>query len=856
MKKETPRFFLASVICAAFCIGIFVWSTFSMLQQGVLASSALSDIYINAVNFQMRLHFRSIIDLKLEQVRSIVSGTPPGSVSVYGEAMRKRLAAGALLQKFTYLALYDTAGNADIITGEDVFAENNDTRDTFIRKLNSGEGYVASAVTASGRRMLLMGVPVSRAGSRGYPMRNGGTGTALVAGLPMEYIHRSLSMDLDETQLYSQIIRPDGSFVLRDVSVKENNLYDWMRAHGVFLQKSADDIVNAMKANLEKGLEHSFFMKVNGERLYVHCSPLPHSPWYLVTVMPQGSFDSIISSLWNRRIYTAVGAGLLLPLPILALFFFYSRFSRRQIAELKKARDEADRASHAKSDFLSNMSHDIRTPMNAIVGMTAVASSNPGNTAVVQDCLRKITLASRHLLGLINDILDMSKIEHGKLTLNMDDVSLRDVVDQMVGVVQPLVKAKRQQFSISIHDIITENVHSDGVRLGQVMLNLLSNALKFTPAGGSIQLRLFQEPSPRGGNFVRTHIEVQDTGKGMTPEFQKKIYEAFSREDDARVQRSEGTGLGMSIMKYIVDQMGGTIELESEVDRGTRFHITLDLNRGRSPQEKLELPGWNALVVDDDEDLCRSAAASLEDMGMHAQWTLSGKEAVEMARKHHEQGQDYHVVLLDMQMPEMTGVETAVQLRSVLGNEVPVLLMSAYDWSDVEEEARRAGISGFLSKPLFKSTLYHGLKPLAGGTDTEKTGEHGEQWKGRRILIAEDNELNWEIANALLKEHGFQMDWAENGRICTEMFQKSPEGHYDLVLMDVRMPEMDGYEATRTIRAMNRADAKTVPIFAMTADAFSEDIRQALDSGMNAHIAKPIDMKILLGLIRRHLPQR
>ena len=492
--------------------------------------------------------------------------------------------------------------------------------------------------------------------------------------------------------------------------------------------------------------------------------------------------------------------------------------------------------------------------MNAIVGMTAIAAASPENTPLVQDCLRKITLASRHLLGLINDVLDMSKIEHGKLSLNISVVSLREIIEEVVGVAQPLVKAKNQQFDICIHDILSENVYSDGVRLGQVLLNLLSNALKFTPREGTVQVNLSQEPSPLGENYVRTHLRVKDTGMGMSEEFQRKIYDTFSREDNERIHRIEGSGLGMSIMKYIVDQMKGTIELHSALGRGTEFHITLDMKKAESQTGPMVLPGWNALVVDDDENLCRSAAYFLKDMGVHAEWTTDGESAVKMVEKHHEQGLDYHLVLLDWKMPGMSGMETAKQLREHLGDDVPVLLISAYDWSDIEEEARTAGISGFIAKPLFKSTLFHGLRPFAerGGALEQKKEEDEDFGRGRRLLLAEDNELNWEIASALLEQHGFILDWAENGQICVEKFKASEPGWYDLVLMDVRMPVMDGYQAARALRALDRPD-RNIPIIAMTADAFSEDIRCCLQSGMNAHVAKPLDMKVLLRLIQKYL---
>ena len=522
---------------------------------------------------------------------------------------------------------------------------------------------------------------------------------------------------------------------------------------------------------------------------------------------------------------------------------------------LRQAKHEADRANRAKSEFLSNMSHDIRTPMNAIVGMTAIAASNFENTAIVHDCLRKITLSSRHLLGLINDVLDMSKIESGRLSLNIDIVSLREVMEGLVGIVQPQVRAKKLRFDIRIHDILAERVYSDNVRLNQVLLNLLSNALKFTPLGGSVAVSLYQERSPLGDGHVRTHIHVKDTGIGMTEEFQKRIYDSFSREPNARVHRIEGTGLGMAITKYIVDEMKGTIELRSKPDRGSEFHITLDMERVDMQEEDMVLPDWSILVVDDDEELCRSAASSLMELGIQAEWVQDGQSAVQMSVRRHEQGQDYHMVLLDWEMPGMNGLETARELRRHLGEDVPILLISAYDWSEIEEEARLAGITGFISKPLFKSTLFYELKRFVE-EDAEPGGLQEEpavpDWKGKRILLAEDNELNWEVASTLLQEYGFDLDWAENGQVCVDMFRESSVRYYDVVLMDIRMPVMNGYEAARSIRAMDRPDAD-IPIIAMTADAFSEDIQKCLDSGMNAHIAKPLDMKEVLRMLQKYL---
>ena len=848
MRKHVSHFFLFSLFSALFCTGIFVWSTASMMRQGQEASHLVGEIYMNTVNSQMQLHFRSVIDLKLEQVESLIIDIPPESVEAYGPELVDRLDAGAKVRRFTYLALFDTKGAAEVVTGGEVKIRD---QDAFLRALNAGEKNITSGVTASGEELLVIGLSVGYPHAQGYPMKDGRRCTALVAGLPFDYIGEALSMNTEKSMVFSQIIRKDGTFVLHGSAGEESHN---RLLNEAFEQGDDGETFFTLRDDIVQGREHMMFVTVGGERLHMHGSPLPNSEWYLLTVMPHGSLDEIIANMWTRRVYMAVGMGLMLPLPILAMFFFYSRASRRQIAALEKAKSEADNASHAKSEFLSNMSHDIRTPMNAIVGMTAIASASPENTPLVQDCLHKINLASRHLLGLINDVLDMSKIEHGKLSLNISVVSLREIVEEVVGVAQPLVKAKKQQFDICIHDIIAENVYSDGVRLGQVMLNLLSNALKFTPQEGTVQVNLSQEPSPLGDEHVRTHIRVKDTGMGMSEEFQKKIYESFSREDNERIHRIEGSGLGMAIIKYIVDQMKGTIELQSAPGKGTEFHITLDMKKAGASSGPMVLPGWNALVVDDDENVCRSAAHFLTDMGVHAEWTTDGRTAVTMVEKHHAQGKDYHLVLLDWKMPGMSGMETARDLREHLGDDVPVLLISAYDWSDIEAEARVAGISGFIAKPLFKSTLFHGLRTFAeSGGALEHAQEEKENFgQGRRLLVAEDNELNWEIASALLEQHGFTLDWAENGQICVDKFKASAPGWYDMVLMDVRMPVMDGYQAARALRALDRPDAD-IPIIAMTADAFSEDIRACLESGMNAHVAKPLDMKVLLRLIQKYL---
>lgn len=854
--KNIRQFVIGGAISVFICVGFFVWSTRDMVRHTGESIRIVGEIYLKEINNQVNLHFASIISLRLKQIEVILDRTLPEAMAAgLVPEVRQQMNDHAALRDFSYLALYATDGYADVIHGEPVTVLN---EGAFLLSLNNAERKVSIGVTPSGEKLLLLGISVGYPLSEGYPMSDGRQCTALVAGVPLENLNESLSLDAVENFLtFSHIIRRDGSFVLSNAGLGGGNYYNRLMEECVFDDMSPAEMVAAMREHLMRDEPHTMLltMRDGGERRHVYCSKMASSEWFLVTVMPHGPLDMIIAELGDRRLFVSLLGCVLILLPVLVMVFLYGRTARRQVLALRQAKHEADRANRAKSEFLSNMSHDIRTPMNAIVGMTAIAASNFENTAIVHDCLRKITLSSRHLLGLINDVLDMSKIESGRLSLNIDIVSLREVMEGLVGIVQPQVRAKKLRFDIRIHDILAERVYSDNVRLNQVLLNLLSNALKFTPLGGSVAVSLYQERSPLGDGHVRTHIHVKDTGIGMTEEFQKRIYDSFSREPNARVHRIEGMGLGMAITKYIVDEMKGTIELRSKPDRGSEFHITLDMERVDMQEEDMVLPDWSILVVDDDEELCRSAASSLMELGIQAEWVQDGQSAVQMSVRRHEQGQDYHMVLLDWEMPGMNGLETARELRRHLGEDVPILLISAYDWSEIEEEARLAGITGFISKPLFKSTLFYELKRFVE-EDAEPGGLQEEpavpDWKGKRILLAEDNELNWEVASTLLQEYGFDLDWAENGQVCVDMFREASVRYYDVVLMDIRMPVMNGYEAARSIRAMDRPDAD-IPIIAMTADAFSEDIQKCLDSGMNAHIAKPLDMKEVLRMLQKYL---
>ena len=847
MKKNTLRtLWLSLTVMLIFCIVVFTGLANYTVTQSDRAIGEVGEIYMDQMGTQVKMHFTTMIELQESRMNGIIWSTPQQSAAEDPEQAWAHLAPMASQTGFHFLSLYSAGGACDTIFGEPV--EIGDPT-SFMDSLAQGELHVTDGTLPSGERLLLLGARAV------YPMRSGGTSSILVVGLPMEAITKELSLDIGVTQAYSHIIRRDGSFVLRQADATRDSYFERLLTLGHFDNGTPTEAVAAIQKAISSGEDYSLLVEINGERRNTHFTPLTYSDWYLVSVLPYSLLYEPTYSLVNQSVLsTLLGCGLVL-LVLLTLFFFYFRFSKRQMIALAEARAAAEHANRAKSEFLSNMSHDIRTPMNGIVGMTAIASSNINNPEQVRDCLKKITLSSKHLLGLINDVLDMSKIESGKLTLNLDQISLRETMDSIVSIIQPQLRAKQQSFDVFIQDIQSELVCCDGVRLNQILLNLLSNALKFTPSGGRITVTLMQETSPADPHLVRNHFRVKDTGIGMSPEFQQRIFDSFTREDTTRVQKIEGTGLGMAITKYIVDEMGGTIELQSQVDKGTEFHITLDLEAVSDQEADMVLPNWEVLVVDDDAQLCSSAAASLTEIGVHAECALDGPSAISMVERRHQKRRDYHVVLLDWQMPGMDGIETARALRRRVGKDIPILLISAYDWSDIAEEARAAGISGFLSKPLFKSTLFYGLSRFAepASAKADAAPKLAPDFTGRHLLLAEDSALNWEIARDLLSSYGFALDWAENGRLCVERFQASQADHYDAILMDIRMPVMDGYQAARAIRAMDRPDAREIPIIAMTADAFSEDIRRAMDSGMSAHIAKPIDIRELLRVLQRCL---
>ena len=845
-KNPTTRFLICSFIgLLIFSIIMFSLLGIYMSRKSKRAVYEIGEIYMSGMNEQMSRHFESVIKLRFNQASGIVSVVPTDMNDK--DRLYEELTYRAQVREFDYLALCSADGEFQTLYGQPIQPLN---PKPFVEALLQGEQRVAVGIDTAGNEVVLFGVDAA------YPMHNGDRSTGLIAAVPLEYITDFLFLKEEGQLMYYHIIRPDGSFVIQNPNTELRYFFEQLQkqSDSAVNESSAENPVEKFSAALKKHEEYTAILEVNGEERQIYGISLPYSEWYLVSVMPYTILDNAINNLGSQRIFMTLLSCASVLIILTVIFLRYFSITRAQMNELEKARQAALEANKAKSEFLANMSHDIRTPMNAIVGMTAIAAAHIDDRKQVENCLRKITLSSKHLLGLINDVLDMSKIESGKLTLTTEQISLKEVVEGIVNIMQPQVKTKKQTFDIHVENILTENVWCDGVRLNQVLLNLLSNATKYTPEGGSIHLSLFEENSPKGERYVRIYIKVKDNGIGMSPDFLKRIYESYSRADGARIHKTEGAGLGMAITKYIVDAMEGTIDIQSEPDKGTEFLLTFDFEKAAAMNMDMVLPSWNMLVVDDDELLCRTAMDALKSIGIKAEWTLSGEKAIELVNEHHKRREDYQIILLDWKLPGMNGIQAAKEIRHNLGDEVPILLISAYDWSEFEAEAREAGISGFISKPLFKSTLYYALRQYMG-TETEngQTLNPNIDLSGRRILIAEDNELNWEVANELLSDLGVELDWAEDGQICLDKFQKSPEGYYDAVLMDIRMPHMTGYEATKMIRGLNHPDALSILIIAMSADAFSDDIQHCLECGMNAHIAKPIDIMEVSRLLKRFL---
>ncbi len=586
------------------------------------------------------------------------------------------------------------------------------------------------------------------------------------------------------------------------------------------------------------------------------------SPDEIMSSIPQGGFwqeerELLHRETGQRRWYREILYRIRMEDTQKCIMIISDCMKEHQMSEtLKNALSSAEAANRAKSNFLSNMSHDIRTPMNAIVGFTILLGKDADNPEKVREYTQKITASSQHLLSLINDVLDMSKIESGKTTLNVSEFSLPLLLEKISTIILPQARARGQNYEMLVHDKIPETLMGDELRLNQIFINLLSNAVKYTQEGGSIWFHIRSLKQLVAGS-VRLQFEVTDNGYGMSEEFIGKIFDPFAREANSTVSGIQGTGLGMPITKNIVELMGGTIQVKSEQGKGSTFIVEMEL---AVPEQDRDREFWShhsitkALVVDDEEDICLMISRIMEETGIEIQYATSGFKALDMVKEAKRKEQEYNVILLDWKMPDMDGVETARRIRECVGGEVPILILTSYDWSEVEDEARRAGINGFMPKPFFLSTFRNTVKNVLErdrNVDSEAE-ERKDVLDGMLFLVAEDNELNAEILEKMLEMSGARCEIASNGQEAVDMFRQSAVGHYDMVLMDIQMPVMNGYDAARLIRSCRHTQAATIPVIAMTANAFAEDVQKALNSGMNEHVSKPVDMEVLRNVIKKY----
>ena len=635
------------------------------------------------------------------------------------------------------------------------------------------------------------------------------------------------------------VIDADGDYILKGYSFKNSSFFEFYKSYNPTDPESSKELFGRITSSTGSvSMTNS-----HGQECILAFTPVSSTAgWTMLGLVPAEDLN-VDKSNW-----VLIGVVSVALLILFICDMFYMQYVNRR---LQITANKAEQANKAKTDFLSTMSHDIRTPMNAIIGLTTIAEKNTGDEALTKESLRKIGLAGNHLLTLINDILDISKVESGNLTLNPVTFSIVETVENLVNISQPMIKEKNIEFSFHIDRMEKEYLYTDQLRLNQIYINILSNAVKYTEPGGQVSVDLREEESTAPGCVKLTYI-VADTGIGMTPEFMENMYTPFSRQVDSRVNSIQGTGLGLAITKQMVELIGGTIDCKSKQGEGTTFTVVLDIPVADRQRDDMQLDSVDILIVDDDEIMLKTAVDTIESLGATAEQASGGLEAVGMVRHRHQAGRDYDVIIVDWKMPDVDGIETISRIRSEVDADVPILLISAYDWSDIEDKAKTAGASGFVTKPLFRSTLYDKISDLMGkeSRSVQPEDDHSDL-EGLHILVAEDNDINWEIISAMLSMFGITTDRAENGKVCVDMISAAEEGSYTLIFMDVQMPEMNGLDATRAIRKLENPWASSIPIVAMTADAFSENITACLDAGMNGHIAKPIDVKLVIREIRR-----
>ncbi len=682
--------------------------------------------------------------------------------------------------------------------------------------------------------------------------------------LPDEFYNGNAMLYIMDAKSERLVLNPKG---MGERDAGHINLDDFYRANNIF----EEDLKKEVSECVSSGKNIMFYHEIQGKNSLIYMWSVNNGAIYLIGYVPIESIQQEGRTV-NQNILIVVFVMLIAFLLCCVLYYFSNKQQNKLREEREKERETYNKqlsealraaqiASSSKTTFLSNMSHDIRTPMNAVLGFTTLLAKDADNPVKVREYTRKITASGQHLLSLINDILDVSKIESGKVVLTIGEFTLNNLVSSVDAIIRPMAKAKEQNFDVTVTGIKHEYLIGDETRINQILINLLSNAVKYTQKGGNIQFRLIGLKQ-RSSQYEHIRIEVEDNGYGMTQDYLKTIFEAFTRAENSTTNKVQGTGLGMAITKNIVELMGGTIEVFSEVDKGSLFRVELEL---RIPDIQDDKQFWKKskisqiLVVDDDEEICKTIETLMKDTGVMVDTSLRGEEAICLMQTAESKGKMYDMVLLDWKMPDMDGIETARNIRKLIGEQVPIVFLTAYDGDEIQEEAFHMGNIGILAKPFFVSTFKEKIIEMQANSNEKnnllETGEI-DSLEGIHLLAAEDNEINAEILAELLEIEGISCEIVENGKMAVERFSNSAEGEFDAILMDVQMPVMNGYDAAKAIRALERKDAREIPIIAMTANAFAEDVKEALDAGMNVHVPKPIDMELLKGTLSQYIQRK
>lgn len=797
----------------------------------------VSKLYLGEMTKQKVNQFQNSLQSQIRQLRVTTSNLQKAYTESQA-ALQQYIGNMKKMNDFDYFSLIDDKGIA--YTEDSTFPAI--SQFAFL-DADLTEPVVSFNQTLGADKLVLVAVPVE-----GTAMGDGKL-VAAVAGLRTEALVQRLALESEADQIFCEIVAGDGVYVVKTHHDHMKNSINLFSALDDAAEFRTGFTLEKFKEDVDQRRAGIVAYKLAGVLHYTYYMPIEGTEWFLKTTIHYNHVSQKVDVIRETLTRNSVIQLVLILTALFIVFGIYVSIRRRN-NRLQIEKIQAEENSKAKSTFLSNMSHDIRTPMNAIIGFTNLAIKSGDNTQKIQGYLSKILASSNHLLALINDVLEMSRVESGKIVLEETECNLPEVLHDLNTIILGQIQAKQQDLLMDAVEITNEDVYCDRLRLNQVLLNLLSNAIKFTPSGGKIAVRLEQKAGAPEG-YGAYELRVKDTGIGMTPEFAAKIFTPFERERTSTVSGIQGTGLGMAITKSIIDLMNGSIEIITAPNQGTEFVVRVNLRlqeTQKEPMQIAQLEGVRALVVDDDFDACDATTRALLKLGMRPEWTMSGREAVLRTKQLASLKDAFGVYVIDWRLPDLGGMEVVRQIREIVGDNVPILIMTAYDWTSIKEDAMAVGVSGFCSKPVFLSELQATLSKAIGQKVVmpKKEPEEAEfDFTGKRILLVEDNELNREIAREILTDIGIAVEEAEDGSVAVNMVRNSVPGYYDLVLMDIQMPVMDGYEASREIRSLENEELASIKIIAMTANAFAEDVEAAKQAGMDGHIAKPIDITTL-----------